>query len=326
MFRKIVFLILVVSLVISCKSEKKEPLLIEGSTNPKLDELTAKLNSDPNNAELLFDRAALYYENDAYDESIADISQAIKIDSLKPEYYHLLADNYMDYYKSRQALETMEKASNLFPKRIETLLKLSEFQLILKQYEGGQLTIQRIFQVDPQNAEGYLMGGHLFKEVKDLDKARAGFQKAIELGLTSKEDLIDAYLNLGQLNLKKDKKLAKLYFDNALRVDSLDKSAIHGKAEYFVELGQLKEALALYRKIIVSDPSYSEAFYNSGIIYNEMDSLKKAFDNFDIAIKSDPMEAAYYFARGDVLERMGKKQEAAKDFAQAAKLNPQFKK
>ncbi|HMG15684.1 MAG TPA: hypothetical protein VK590_09565, partial [Saprospiraceae bacterium] len=171
-------LILIMSMVVlfNCKKEVKHKEAQAITGNPLILELNEKIAKDPKNSNLYFQRAGKYYADEAYDESIADLNTAIKLDSMQPMYYHLLADNYLDYYKSRQALETMEKVSNLFPKRIESLLKLAEFQLILKQYAEGQLTVQRILQVDHQNAEAYLMGGMLFKEMGDQGKARAGFQ------------------------------------------------------------------------------------------------------------------------------------------------------
>jgi len=321
-------LILIMSMVVlfNCKKEVKHKEAQAITGNPLILELNEKIAKDPKNSNLYFQRAGKYYADEAYDESIADLNTAIKLDSMQPMYYHLLADNYLDYYKSRQALETMEKVSNLFPKRIESLLKLAEFQLILKQYAEGQLTVQRILQVDHQNAEAYLMGGMLFKEMGDQGKARAGFQKAVELGLNKPEDLIDAYINLGNLNLKKDKKLAELYFNNALRVDSLNINALHAKAEYFKEINQLDKALETYRKIVSLDRHYEPAFFNSGLIYASMDSLKKAYQNFNIAVNISPTNASYYYYRGTTQLGLGHKNEAIADFEQTLKLDKNFAK
>ncbi|MBL7830968.1 MAG: hypothetical protein JNK41_08085 [Saprospiraceae bacterium] len=325
MNNKFYSLFCIISLVLtisSCKSDKKSDIPASPTTNnPVLDELNERINKNPKDHNALYKRAEIYYEKEAYDESIADLENAIKIDSLQPMYYHLLADNYLDYFKSRQALETMEKVSNLFPKRIETLLKLAEFQLILKRYEDAQLSVQRILQIQPQNAEAYLMGGMIFKDMGDEVRARAGLQKAIELGLLKDSDQIDAYINLGQLNIKKDKKLAEKYFDNAIKLDSTNINALHAKADFFQATNQLNQAIGLYRKIIGIDSAYSKAYFNTGILYMEMDSLDKAIKNFDIATKVEPTEASYYLYRGKAKEKQGKKLEAKQDYEQALKFD-----
>ncbi len=320
------FSFIVVSLtlsgIVACKSDKKVPdTVIQTTNNPLLDELNQKIKNNPKDHKSLYERAEIFYEKEAYDESIADLLDAIKIDSTQPGYYHLLADNYLDYYKSRQALETMEKVAKLFPKRIPTLLKLAEFQLILKRHADAQLTVQRILQVEPLNAEAYMMGGMIFKDMGDQDKARAGFQKAIELGLVKDDDKIDAFINLGQLNIKKDKKLAEKYFDNAIAIDSTNVHALHAKADFFQETVQYDKALEVYRKIVGIDPTYSEAYFNTGILYIDMDSLGKALNNFEIATKVDPTEAVYYYYRGFVKEKMGRKDEAKQDYEQALKFD-----
>lgn len=319
---KTLVIILTIFILNACKNETKPAAPISQSGNPAILDISEKIKADPDNPQLYFLRAEKYYQDEAYDESIADLQTAIKLDSLQPMYYHLLADNYLDYYKSRQALETMETVANLFPKRIETLLKLAEFQLILQRYEDGQVTVQRILQVDPQNAEAYLMGGMLFKDMGEEAKARAGFQKAVELGLTKPDDLIDAYINLGNLNLKKDKKIAELYFNNALRVDSLNVNALHAKAHYYQETNQLDKSLDTYRKIVGIDQHYAPAFFNSGLIYSSLDSLKKAYQNFNIAVTIEPTEPKFYYYRGNAQLRMGKKEEAKKDMEMALKLDP----
>ncbi len=319
-------LLITCAIAFSCKSDKtKTDQTVITTNNPVLDDLNKRITNNPKDHQALYKRAEIYYEKEAYDESIADLENAIKVDSLQPMYYHLLADNYLDYFKSRQALETMEKVSNLFPKRIETLLKLAEFQLILKRHGDAQLTVQRILQVQPQNAEAYLMGGMIFKDMGDETRARAGFQRAIELGLLKDSDQIDAYINLGQLNIKKDKKLAEKYFDNAIRLDSLSIPALHAKADFFQATDRLNEAISVYRKIIGLDQYYSPAFFNTGILYMELDSLDKAIKNFDIATKVDPTEASYYYYRGKAKEKKGNKTEAKADYEQALRFDADLK-
>jgi tetratricopeptide (TPR) repeat protein len=318
-------LLLLVGLLcqISCKSDtKKKNIPVTSTNNPILDELNQRIEKNSKDHQALYKRAQIYYDKEAYDESIVDLKNAIKIDSLQPMYYHLLADNYLDYYKSREALETMEKVTTLFPKRIESLLKQAEFQLILKQHSEAQLTVQRILQIEPQNAEAYLMGGMMFKDLGDETRARAGLQKAIELGLIRDIDKIDAFINLGQLNIKKDPKLAEKYIENALRIDSVNIPAMHAKADLYQASNKLNDAIKVYRKIVNIDQNYSAAYFNTGILYLEMDSLDKAIKNFDIATKVEPTEANYYFYRGKAKEKLGQKAEAKADYEQALKFNP----
>ena len=115
---------------------------VEGGS-PQIQDITKKIGESPTNASLYATRGALWYESENFDQGIADLEKAIQIDSTKPEYFHILADIYMDYYKSRQGLAVMEKAGALFPDRTPTQLKLAEFQLIVKQHTPALVTLQR---------------------------------------------------------------------------------------------------------------------------------------------------------------------------------------
>ena len=313
----------VLSLFISCQNESKETLpstSIPTTGNPAIDGFSREIALKPNDPTLYAQRGALYYENEGYDEAIQDLNKALSYDSTNVTYMHLLADAYLDYYQSYHAISTMKKAAALYPKRIPTLLKLCEFQLILQQYEESIHTINNILKIQPLNADAFFMLGLNFKELGDTDRAINSFQTAVE----NDPDLIDAWINLGQLHAQKKSKLAAVFFDNALKIEPNNTNALHAKAAYLHESDQLQAALATYRQLNIIDPTYEEGFFNTGIIYLEMDSLKKAYTHFDLAAKTSPTYILAYYYRGLTQEKMGHTTTAQQDYQQALRLNPEF--
>ena len=121
--------------LVSCGGNGPKKEVLKPTGDDLIDQLSLQLQESPENIDLLYQRAQAYYDKDEYNSAIVDLEKAMSIDSLKPEIYHLLADNYLDYYRSREALDMMEKVVRLFPERIPSLLKLSEMQMILNQYE-----------------------------------------------------------------------------------------------------------------------------------------------------------------------------------------------
>lgn len=267
-------------------------------------------------------RAVLYYESEAYDESIADLNEALRLDSSNVDYMHFLADVYLDYHKSYLALRTMEQAAKKYPNRIPTLLKLSEFQLILKQYAAGVSSVRKVLEVDPLNSEGHFMAGRLFEESGDTARALNSYQTAVE----NDPDLIDAWVKLGNLFASRNNPLAEQYFESAIRIDSTNLLALFAKAQYYHSKGRLPEALALYRKVISKDIQYVDAYYNMGLAHLELDSLEQAFRQFDLAIKMDPTYVMAYYYRGYSHEITGDNLAAKKDYEQAILLAPGFAK
>lgn len=286
---------------------------------PAIEQLTKKIETSPNDASLYAARGAIWYENQGFDEGIADVEKAISLDSTKPEYFHALADMYLDYFKSRLALNTMQRAAAAFPRRIPTLLKLAEFQFILQQHTEALVTLERIRQMDPQNAEMFFMFGRVFKEMGKTEQAINAFQSAAENDAT----LTDAWVNLGELVAGKNPEAAGRYFDNALRVDSTNIAALHAKA-YFLSnrKNDLAGAVLLYKKINAIDPQYEDGFYNLGLLYLDMDSLEQARKSFDIAIQVAPTFANAYYYRGVTHEKLGDKAKAQADFDNAKRLKP----
>jgi len=103
---------------------------------------------------------------------VADMRSAMHIDSLKPPYYHFLSDVYMDYYRSKESIQTMEAARRQFPEDMYTMLKLAETQFILEQYEDMEYTNRAILMRDPRNADGHVLNGMLKRAQGELNQAK----------------------------------------------------------------------------------------------------------------------------------------------------------
>lgn len=293
---------------------------VSGGT-PQIQDISKKISETPTNASLYATRGALWYENENFDEGIADLEKAIQIDSTKPEYYHILADMYMDYFKSRQGLQVMEKAGLRFPERVPTLLKLAEFQLILKQHVQALASLQRIQVREPLNPEMFFMFGNVFSDMKKTDQAITAYQSAVE----NDPNLVDAWVKLADLLAEKGSPQAAKYYDNAIKADSASVEALHAKAYYLSnKKNDLKGAIAIYKKINTVNPQYAEGYYNLGLIYLDMDSVQQAYNSFDLAVKFAPEFAEGYFHRGLAAEMKGDKAQALSDFENVLRISPDF--
>lgn len=300
-------------------ADTDEPVVTGGT--PQIQDISRKILKDSTNASLYATRGALWYENENFDEGIADLEKAIQIDSTKPEYFHILADVYMDYYKSRQGLGVMERAGRLFPERTATQLKLAEFQLIVKQYTPALVTLQRIQQREPLNPEMFFMFGNVFSDMGKKDQAITAYQSAVE----NNPKLVDAWIKLADLIADKGSPMAEKYYDNAIHADSTSVDALHAKAYYLSnKKNDLNGAIALYKKINTINPQYAEGYYNAGLIYLDMDSVQQAYKSFDLAVKFSPEFAEGYYHRGLAAEKKGDKAQALSDYQTVLRFDPDF--
>lgn len=295
----------------------------EMNSDPRLLKLNGLLKDDPNNDSLLYLRAAAYYDLDAYDEALADLQQAIRLDSLHPAYYHLMADAYLDYARpndSKNAINTMLAAAHKFPGRIPTLLKLSEMQLIVRQHSDALASLDKILQQDAQNADAFFMTGRIALDMNDTTRAIVAFKKAVQYDATIGE----AWMFLGRIYTDLNSPQAVQCFDNVLRLDSTNLEAREYKGAFFKRRGEYAKAFSVYRDIVQRNPDYANAFFDMGIMYLDQDSLSKAYDHFNMAIKTDPLFVKAYYYRGVASEEMGNREAALGDYRQANKMSPSY--
>ena len=233
----------------ACKNEPKPVVDPQAGQDPQLVKLNALVENDPGNDSLLYRRAAVYYQLDAYDEAIRDLSEAIRIDSMQPAYYHLLGDALLDYARpgdSKRAVDVMELAAQRFPERFATLLKLSEFQLIIRQHSDALKTIDHILQRDPQNAEAFFMAGRVALDKGDTTNAIASLRKSTQFDAAH----LDAWMFLGRIFVNRDNPTAIQYFDNVLRLDSTNLEAREYKGIFYKRTGDFDKAFDVYKDIV----------------------------------------------------------------------------
>jgi tetratricopeptide (TPR) repeat protein len=221
------FLIIGIIFALSCSENKTGKEGFVSSGDPEIDRLTLELQKNDKDPKLYAMRGTKYYEKESFDNAIVDFKQAIRLDSLNPIYYHQLADTYLDYYNSKDAIGTLLQVLQMYPERVPTLLKLAEFKHIVEDYDGSILTLNEVVRLDPQNAESYFMLGMNFRALGDRERAINSFQTAVE----NDSQLTDAWLILGDLyEEKKDPKALK-YFESAilsnLNVSSMNNTFIY---------------------------------------------------------------------------------------------------
>jgi len=285
-----------------------------------IDNLTDQIAQNPENPKLYAARAEAFYNNEGYDYAIVDMATAMKIDSTNADYHHLLSEIYLDYYKSRLALQTMKRCVALYPKRIPSLLKLAEIQQILKMYDASMMSIARIMKVEPANPEGFFMIGLNHTLMGNKDASIKSLQKCVEID----PDHTDGWVLLGKIFAEDANPLAEQYFENAILTAPENADVLYNKASYLHDNDQLDQSSSLLKKIIKIDPQYAEAFDRLGVIYLEKDSTDQAIINFNIAVNVNPEFGVAYYHRAYALESKGDFEAAKADYERILKFNPNY--
>ncbi len=307
-------------LLAQCKSGKTDNPDIGPTGDPGIDAVTEEIRKNPADPELYLRRARLFYDHQAYDQAIQDLASLMKLDSTNLQAHHLLADVYLDHNQSSLALRTMQRAAALYPDSIPTKLKLSEFQLILKQYDGAVETLADIMKIHPGDPEALFMLGMVYRDQGKTEQAIGAFQSAVERN----PDNAEAWVILGDLMDRTHNPLALQYFDNAVRVAPKNVAAWHAKAYYLQNNNKIDEALAIYQHIHELDAQYPEAYLNSAILLLYQDSTEAALKELNILKQIDPTNAAAWFYIGKAHQFKGEKEQAKASFEQALRLDDKY--
>lgn len=290
--------------------------------SPELKAVNKELLDNPNNPDLYYKRGKIYFGNHDLEAAKNDAERAIKLDSLKPEYFILLADAYFTANETRKSKESLERCVKINPASIEANLKLAELYFYVKKYQEAINYANNALKVNENTAKAYFIKGMCYKESGDTSIAVSSFQTAVEQDNTQ----MDAYIELGILLTKKKNPLALEYLNSALKIDPANEDVMYNIGYYFQHKEEYKTAIEAYKKLLVKNINYKEAHYNLGAIEILMTkNYKEAIKHFSNAINADANYADAYFARGVCYEELKDKVNATADYQMALQIEPNHK-
>jgi tetratricopeptide (TPR) repeat protein len=318
-FSKLVFAISLFLLVVcvSCKTDKDK---YKDLPKP-LATLNLKIDNDPKNSDLYYQRAQYYYANGFIEEGFKDAAMAVKLDAKKSPYHVILSDFYFAKKETDLAEESLQKAIQLDPKNNDARLKLAELYYHLGMIAECNTTLDETLKLKPFNPTAHLIRAFCLKEVNDT----IGMLRMLQLVIDQNPKEKKAYLELGYYYQERLNPIAIQYYQNGLRLDPKDKELNYNLAKLYQDLGELDAAIQQYNTILSFDPKNVLAFNNIGYInLVEFDNYDEAIAYFTKAIDIDPAFINALCNRGVAFELSKNYGNARKDFNACKTLDPHF--
>ena len=285
-----------------------------------LELLTNEISLNPDDIDARKKRAEIFHKNHAFGAALKDIDYALKIDSIREDFYLLKSTIEMDYFRSLEAIRTLRKAAEIHPASQQVREQLGEFQLILKQYSSAIKTAEEILEINPHSAKAYLIMGMAAREQQDTIAAMKYYNQAVNYNA----DLLDAWVEMARLEMKRNPLDAAPYFESAIQIAPENISLLHAYAMYWQNLDSLENAKNTYKKISEIQSDYIESYYNHALILMDQDSFAKAVSLWDEFLKfSETKEKGYYY-RGISYEMMAQPERAYEDYLNAKEENPEL--
>lgn len=287
----------------------------------RLDSLTALLDQDPDNTDILNERAKVFLEVGQTNYALADVGRALLLDSSKATYYLTISDVYFQLSKPKKSRNALLKAAELQPEFTEPLYRLAQFELYLGNHQQCIDYANDMLRIDARDDRPFMVKGLCYKDMGDTTKAIQNYLEAI----TENPDNYDAYVELGILHWGKKDPLAEGYLKSALDIRPQGVDALYALAMQYQESDRLNEAMETYTEILKVDSTYAAAYFNMGYIqYQYLQLYNEALKNFDKAVKISPKYYQAVYMRGLCHEAKGDIARAKREYNYSIELNPNY--
>jgi tetratricopeptide (TPR) repeat protein len=304
-------------------ADMKDPLSWE---DKNLEQKIAKLRTDSQSADSIFN-AGLYAEfNGRLEEARSFYEKALK---LKPGYLKALVRTAVVHMKQGRLEKSKEIITEAMKSDEHNVMGnnlLSYISIMEKRYADALNHARLVLVSDPDNLNAYLnlviayyelglydvgllvcrnalsikaddpyimnMSGLISLRKNEIRQAVSLFEKAIK----AKENLVDAYLNLGSITLAyKDYTSAETDFNKVLKIEPLNLSGLVNLSIAQRRLDKKEDTKKTYDLILQNYPDNAEVHFNLCIYYQEnLQNYLRALDECTIFLnKTDKNHAKF---------------------------------
>jgi tetratricopeptide (TPR) repeat protein len=222
-----------------------------------------------------------------YDESIADLSNAIAINDKDSWVIIQRGETYRKMGRLEEALRDFDQGITMVPKNTWAFVLQGEIYRQLGRYEEALTKYDQAIQLDSTNAWIHVLRSETYRQMGHLQQAMDGFCHAIEL--------------------------APKYV-----------WAITHRGEAYRQANRLEEALADFNRAIDLDPEYTWPIVLRGEAYRQMNRLEEALSDFCRAIEIEPKNPWPIVLRGEIHRLWLHFEDAIADYSSAIKIKPDY--
>ncbi len=336
---RIVTSILILTLIVACGGEEpkedKSPIDItdENGVVDSLKFYQTKLNADPNNPLVLFERAQYYIRKGNVELAQLDLEQALEKDSSILKVHKLYADvnlAQLDLEKSKYHYDYIIARDST---NAGAYVGLGKLYAALNNSQEAIYYLSEALKINPYLPEPYFTKGLIYRsdyyvrededprKEESWNRAVSSFQTAVE----QDPNYYSAYIAMGVMYDEKGDSLALEYYNSAIDIAPNSLEAWYNKGMYYQNREEVDDALNCYYTINDIDETWPDPYYNIGYIHLLM---TREYDSsifyFERATQLDPMYYQAYNNMGFAYEKKGDLNNARKFYQKAVEINPNF--
>ncbi|MCL2939527.1 MAG: tetratricopeptide repeat-containing serine protease family protein [Trichodesmium sp. MAG_R02] len=246
-------------------------------TNTNTDNITA---SQIQEAESYYDQGDEHHDREEFEQAIADLNQAIRLNPKLVKAYNVRGIVYYDQGKYDLAIADYNQAIQLNPKYAYAYYNRGLVYDDQGKYDLAIADYNQAIQLNPKDADYYYNRGIVYRKQGKYDLAIADYNQAIQL----KPKFAEAYNNRGVVYYNQGKyDLAIADYNQAIQLNPKYAYAYNNRGIAYRNQGKYDLAIADYNQAIQLNPKYANAYYNRGLTYKAKRNIEKAISDFEKA-------------------------------------------
>lgn len=317
-------IILILSVVIfeACVEHSKDAITtsrINLNTTEAVNYLEAQAEDAPENPNVFFRLAKLYFNEADYEQALQNVQTALKLQPKNAEFHYLKGRVYQELNKPELALRSLLTAEGFGKKSQELYKFVAKAYLKTGEPVKAREAVERLTDVNG-SAEAFAVKGKVMLSLGDTVVAVANFNNALTIDSAyykPYEHLADLYLS------RKQPEKALAYIDKLVALQPANLDFLKRKGALLQQIGQLQEAKQVFRNIASQREHYMD-FYRLSDVYYQLRQYDSAEYFADQAFQKNKqfLNAKLIIARS--LDKTRRYQEAIAVYESIVKADSSF--
>lgn len=252
-----------------------------------------------------------------HEAAVKAYSRALEIDPQDANILYNRATSYNDLEQYELALSDIRKACQLDPSDALNHFRKGDIEDNLERYSEAIVSYTTSLRINPNFDDAWAYRGYTYYKMKKDELARSDFDQALQ----KNGDNYLARRWRGQQFYDAEKyQRARQDFDVILKSDPEDFEVLALRANCHYFLNDSKSAIRDFDACIAHDPKDFSSRFLRGLIRWESKQARLALADFNAYIEAEPKYWAGYYYRALTQLQLGERQLALKDLRVALKL------
>lgn len=274
------------------------------------------IKSNPKDAAAHANLATAYAGSGKTRNEMDSLQKAVELAPKDPIIRFNLAAAYEKRKMTDEAIKAYQQVLKIHPDDTDALERLAALMLKNKKYDSAVGYYERLAGMTPNKAAVHANLGFAYGELKQYESSIASYEKAVGLG--AKDQVIYHNLALTYEKLGKEKESVGYYE----KITPPTKKTLAVVANYYLKEKKYTKAVSFYSQIVKLEPKKASSYAALGYAYAAGKQYDKAIEQYLTALKYEKEDDEIYANLGDAYEKKGGYEEALKAYRSAYEINP----